>query len=81
MIASFAAYMRLRFGIAGLSAKKSLSFSAGVLPSSVSALSPRNADPVRIADRRHGGKTVKRTAQHDGEKAWIAPLGECKTGM
>ncbi len=43
MIASLALNMRCRFGIAGLSAKKSSSLSAGVLPSSVSALSPRSA--------------------------------------
>src|SRR5438552_7130767 len=42
MIASFALNIRARFGIAGLRAKKSLSLSAGVLPSSVKALSPRS---------------------------------------
>ena len=42
-MASLAWNMRCRFGIAGLSAKKPSSLSAGVLPSSVNALSPRNA--------------------------------------
>ena len=33
-------------------------------------------DPVRIADRRHGGQPIERAAQHDGQKTRIAAFGE-----
>ena len=46
------------------------------VPSSVSALSPRSLHPVRIADRRHGGKAVERAAQHDHQQARIAAFGQ-----
>ena len=56
MIASLAANIRCKFGIAGLSAKKSSSLSAGVLLCSVKAFSPRSA----IQSASPTGATVAR---------------------
>ena len=75
MIASLAWNMRCRFGIAGLSAKKSSSLSGGALPSKRQRIVAAQRHPIRIADRRDGGEPVERAAQNDGEEARIAAFG------
>ena len=70
-----ASNMRCRFGIAGLSAKKSSSVQRRRLAVEPQRIVAAQRDPVRIADRRHRRKSVERTAQHNCEEARVAAFG------
>src|SRR5580658_2686255 len=66
--------MRCRFGIAGLSAKKSSSFSGETLPSRRNAFSPRSG----IQSGSPTGatvETIERATENNGEEARIAAFG------